>query len=235
MDVEVAVMEPKYQINLGYIARVSKNFSIEKLYLINPRCDRNGRDAIKYSKHAKDLLKKARICERMEDLGGGFIVGTTGIWHKTDGSFYNVYDLESVRRLASRAAAAGRKTIVLLGRDDTGLSKEELRECDATVSIETSRDYPILNISHALAIILHGLKRGKARQVYSRLYANDASKTNMFRLFQRLVNDNPRIRDKRSVNMAFRHVVGRSMPTRKEVNALSIALSPSKGKRGRGA
>ncbi len=36
MRMEVAVMEPLYQINLGYIARTMKNFGLSKLYLINP-------------------------------------------------------------------------------------------------------------------------------------------------------------------------------------------------------
>lgn len=40
------------------------------------------------------------------------------------------------------------------------------------------------------------------------------------------MKDNPRIRDKSSVNMAFRHIVRRATPTRKEINALSIALAP---------
>ncbi len=66
------------------------------------------------------------------------LIGTTGIWHKTDSSFYNLYGLEKIKEMSKRAGSAGRKIIILLGRDDTGLSKEELRACDATIYLETT-------------------------------------------------------------------------------------------------
>lgn len=217
-------MEPKYQINLGYIARVSKNFGVERIFLINPRCNHKGKEAIKYSKHAKDLLLNAKICKSIKELGAGLLIGTTGIWHKTDSSFYNLYGLEKIKEMSKRAGSAGRKTIILLGRDDTGLSKDELRACDATIYLETDNVYPILNISHALAIMLYGLNYGKGMP-NKKIYANEDYQMRIFELFDRIVKKNPRIRDKSSVNMAFRHVIRRAVPTWKEINALSIALA----------
>ena len=224
-EIEVAVMEPKYQINLGYIARVSKNFGIEKLILINPRCNYKGKEAIKYSKHAVSLLKNARVYKNIKDLDAGLIIGTTGIWHKTRDSFYNLYDLKSMKNLVRQVGNANRHVILLLGRDDTGLSKKELRSCDATVSIDTSGKYPILNISHALAILLYELKSSNYSKTRNHLYANASYQKSLFRLFEKLVKKNARIRDKDSVIMAFRHVIRRSSPTKKEINALSIAMS----------
>lgn len=227
MEIEVAVMEPKYQINLGYIARVSKNFGVRKLFLVNPRCRHTGKQAIKYSKHARELLQKARICNSISDLDHGFIIGTTGIWHKTGESFYNVYTLEEAGKMALRAGTSGRKVTVLLGRDDTGLTKSELRECDATISLETNKEYPILNISHALAIILYCLSvRNAGHKVSTR--GLHLEYRNISTLFKRMVDANPRIKDKASVRMAFQHVIRRASPTLKELNALSIALSPTR-------
>lgn len=222
-NIEVAVMEPKYQVNLGYIARVSKNFGVKKLLLINPRCNYKGKNAIKYSKHAKELLQKAAVRKSIKALDSGFIIGTTGIWHKTGESFYNVYNINDISRLVKRAKSAGSKITILLGRDDLGLSKEELKECDATISLTTSSEYPILNISHALAIILHGLSDGGS--IHSKMHADPAYQKRIIELFDRLTKGNPRIRDKKSVTMAFRHIIRRSMPTKKEINALSIALA----------
>jgi len=42
-----------------------------------------------------------------------------------------------------------------LGRDTTGLKREELALCDVIVTIRTDSDYQTLNISHALAILLY--------------------------------------------------------------------------------
>lgn len=226
MVIEVAVMGPKYQINLGHIARVSKNFGVKKLLLINPRCNYKGKLAIKYSKHARDLLENARVSGGIR-RENAFVIGTTGIWHKTGNAFYNIYSINEVAAMAKRAVSSRKKLVILLGRDDTGLSKDELRMCDATVSIGTDGNYPILNISHALAIILHALS-GKADVVDGKTYADYNYQKRLFTLFGALVRGNPKIRDKDSVDMAFRHVVRRAVPTKKEVNALSIALAPHK-------
>jgi len=46
---------------------------------------------------------------------------------------------------------------LLLGREDFGLFEEELARCDLLVTIPASREYPILNLSHAAAILLYEL------------------------------------------------------------------------------
>ncbi len=225
--IEVAVMEPKYQVNLGHIARVSKNFGVRQLFLINPRCKHDGKTAIKYSKHAAELLRKAKLIKSLKRISGNaFVIGTTGIWHKTDRSFYNVYSAGQISRMSGLARKSGRDMIVVLGRDDTGLSKEELRECDATICLSASPEYPILNISHALAIILHSLYGTEKSAANPRIYADGAYLESIFRLFDRKVDSNRKIRDKGSVKMAFRHIMRRSSITRKEANALAIALAP---------
>ena len=230
IKIEVAVMESKYQVNLGHIARVSKNFGVNKLLLVKPRCNHVGKNAIKYSKHAHELLEKAKICSSIKQLDRGFIIGTTGVWHKTGESFYNLYKLDQVRSMISDSNSSDKIVTVLLGRDDTGLSKEELKQCDATVCIETNKEYPILNISHALAIILYSLTSKQISKNPS-MSADSAYQKRVLNLFEMLVKNNPRIRDKKSVNMAFRHVIRRSMPTKKEINALSIALAPKQMKK----
>ena len=60
MEFKIIIVEPRYQINLGYIARVSKNFGVRKLFLVKPRV-KIGQRAIMFSKHAKNLLLDAKI------------------------------------------------------------------------------------------------------------------------------------------------------------------------------
>src|SRR5271155_2280731 len=110
---EIAVMEPKYQINLGYIARVSKNFGISGLILINPRCNYKGKEAIKYSKHAVDLLKKATIIKNIKELKAEMLIGSTGVAHKTNASYYNLYPLDRVAGMVSSAESSGRRVVLL--------------------------------------------------------------------------------------------------------------------------
>lgn len=232
-NIEVAVMEPKYQVNLGYIARVAKNFGVERLILINPRCNYKGKDAIKYSKHARMLLESATILKTLKALDSALIIGTTGIWQKTDSSYYNVYGLKEIEKFLKKRDLKKSKITLLLGRDDTGLSKEELRLCDATIFIETSKEYPILNISHALAIMLYSLTDTKNwdYNLTTRIYADSKYQQNLLKLFGQLVDSNPKIRDKKSVKLALRHILRRANPTKKEINALAIAFAHGRTKR----
>jgi rRNA methylase len=35
----LVIVSPKYQMNVGYIARIAKNFGIEKLHIVKPRAN----------------------------------------------------------------------------------------------------------------------------------------------------------------------------------------------------
>ncbi len=223
-NIKVVLVEPLYQINLGYIARAMGNFGIGDLSLVNPRCNHNGKEAIKYSKHAFPILKKAKVCKSIDDAvkGSTIVVGTTGLWHKSNASFFNVYTLSK----AKKALRSG-KIALLIGRDDTGLTKEELQKCDLTIFIPADKGYPILNISHALAIILYELRKEELENDtdFSRAYAGEEQIKGMSALFWRSIKNRTDIRDKKAVMFAFDHVARRSMITKKEINAISIALS----------
>jgi tRNA/rRNA methyltransferase len=46
---------------------------------------------------------------------------------------------------------------ILFGREDVGLLNEELKLCDLVVRISTSHEYPVMNLPHAVAVILYDL------------------------------------------------------------------------------
>lgn len=218
----IAIVEPKYQVNLGYIARVAKNFGIKELYLINPRCNWKGKQAIKYSKHAHELLEKAKIRASIGAATKGFLVlGTTGIWRKAQNSFNNAYTLDRIAGMIK--SNRSRKVCLLIGRDDIGLTREETRDCDAIVFIPTESDYQILNVSHALAIMLYVILGARSDEVES-LYATDQI-DGFVRLFYRNISKKKRIRDPRAVSQVLGRILRRANATKMEINALHAAFS----------
>jgi tRNA/rRNA methyltransferase len=48
---------------------------------------------------------------------------------------------------------------LLLGREDCGLNSEELAICDMLVSIPTSSEYPVMNLSHSAAVLFYELSQ----------------------------------------------------------------------------
>jgi len=222
---KVILVEPLYQINLGYIARTLKNFGIEKMYIVNPRCNYKGKEAIKYSKHANSLLLNAKLYSSVKEAvkGSDIVFGSTGAWYKCDSSFFNLYSPKD----AASFAKSKKKISILIGRDDIGLTKEELKLCDGIIFIPSNSSYSVLNISHALAIILYEFTSNLKYFKYplKTFYATDKDLKNIIGLFNFIVQKKSWIRDKKEVVMAFRHILKRSKATKKEINAITVGLS----------
>ena len=225
MDLRVVFVEPLYPINVGYVARVAGNFGVKKLYFVKPRCMVTGPDAIKYSKHSRKLLEDAKTCKSLEEaISGTFSIGTSGIWHKSHSSFYDVYTPEGISNIIRENGHE--KVALVLGRDDLGLDKEELRLCDAVSFIPSNEDYPILNVSHALAIMLYELyDKEPTREKFNRIYATKSGEETFIRQFERFLAGREGIRDRKSVAMSLKHIIRRANPTKKEINALNSAFS----------
>lgn len=228
MKLKLIIVEPKYQINLGYIARVSMNFGIDRLHIVKPRAQLYGKTAIMYSKHAYPLLKNAKV---YGDFGAAtsdcdILIGTTGVLGKAKSSFRNVYLIDGLIKKLKGVARRSTTVGLVIGRDDIGLTKEELELCDLIAYINTNEKYPVLNISHALAIFLFALTSGKIEKRFQNILTEQIDRNElkaMFRLFDRLI-ENKRIRDKKSVRIMFKRIISTAQPTRREIHALITAL-----------
>lgn len=53
---------------------------------------------------------------------------------------------------------------IVFGRDTTGLTNEEIKNCDVAMTIETASAYRALNLGHAVAIALYLASRGGGRK-----------------------------------------------------------------------
>ena len=163
--IEIILVEPRKQENLGAVARAMKNFDFENLVLINPKC-RIGRKARKVAKHANDILDKAKVKKFDYLKNYDYLVGTTAIL----GTDYNIpRNTISIEQLGNKLSAiigkkkandkktmsSGLKIGILIGRETIGLKNEEINLCDVLVTIPSSKKYPTLNISHSAAIMLY--------------------------------------------------------------------------------
>ncbi len=64
-DYRVIFAGPKFQGNVGAIARAMKNFQINDLYLVNP-CE-IGDECLSRAKHGKDIVENAKHVETLEE------------------------------------------------------------------------------------------------------------------------------------------------------------------------
>jgi TrmH family RNA methyltransferase len=151
-----------YEGNIGSVARVMKNFGLENLVLVNPCPIEDFGWAM--ASHAKDILEKAKIVSTLDEAtaNANLIVGTTGKISDKDQKHLRLHlraPWLSPKELAKKLEGKEGVVALLLGREDIGLTSQELAKCDMVISIPTSKIYPIMNISHAAAILFYELNQ----------------------------------------------------------------------------
>jgi tRNA/rRNA methyltransferase len=224
-DVRVVVVAPKFEGNIGAIARSMANFDVSELYLVHP-CE-IGDDAWRRAKHGADILKNAHIVETFEEaLEGCFLVaGTSGVATKGDKNYVRIPI--SAHDFAERVKDYPEKIAVVFGREDIGLLQDELARCDIFVNIPSSDTYPILNLSHAAAIVLYELFGTEMRVAPKP--ADTHEKELMFEYFDGLLDSigYPVYRRESTSNM-FRRMMGRAVPTKWEYNTIMGVFGDAK-------
>ncbi len=114
-----------------------------------------------------------------------------------------------------------------MGRDDTGLNREEIEYCDILLSIKASDNYPTLNITHALAILLYIFSEGRVSHFINAdddKAAEEEIRT-LFSIFDRMVDGKKKkIKNKKSVKNTFRKMVRRAHLDRQELHGMITAI-----------
>jgi len=156
LKIRVVLVEPMYQGNVGSVARAMKNFGYSDLVLVNP-CELEGQ-ARAMSSHARDVLEGARITSTIEEAvrGADLLIGTTGVSSLKTGEHVRL-PLYTVKEAKEKLKGYSGTIAVLFGREDNGFSNDELKGFDMLITVPTSEIYPIMNLSHAVAIVLYEL------------------------------------------------------------------------------
>ncbi|MGC9117004.1 MAG: RNA methyltransferase [Conexivisphaera sp.] len=175
----VAFVEPRYSVNVGYVARVMANFGLGRLVIVSGGGEKlSSATARRYASHGSWILEGARVVPSLRSLRreSGMLVATTA--RVTGARGGHIRRPVSPEELVEVAGDREDVTIVL-GRDTTGLTNEEVAECDFVLHLKTWTEYPTLNVSHALAIMLYEVARiyhsGHGLYGFSRPLADEIS------------------------------------------------------------
>jgi len=218
----IVLVEPKEEGNVGAVARAMRNFDVTDLILVNP-CP-IGNDARRRAMHGREILASARSVSQLTAalLGIDLIVGTSGIDTESEKRFARI--AIAPRDLAVRIASFRGRVALVFGREDFGLLEEELRACDLLVTIPASDTYPILNLSHAVAITLYELFAVQSSAPTSR-EASGPEKENLHTALGDLLEATDYPPHKRSrTKIMFRRLIGRAVPSKWEFHALMGVL-----------
>ncbi len=219
MKIAVVLVEPEYDVNVGMAARVMKNFGFSDLRMVSPKCG-VGPDAVKFSKHAVGLLKKAKRCKTLAQAvkDCDLVVGTTGILERNKGTIRSAIPLQKF--CAGMDEYGGKRIALLFGREGIGLNEKEISACDLLVHAEADAGYPVLNLSHAMAVVLYSVRMasGKGKKVREKRMGAPERRalTHMFKMLA----ERYKARNPERCTVAFARVLARANPTRKEGHSL---------------
>lgn len=217
-SIRIVLVEPLHDGNVGAIARAMKNFGLEELVLVRPCAV--GEEAVKRSMHAVDVLKNARTVFTEEEAlkGADYVVATSGIDTSNGKKFPRISMVPEA--FAEKVKDFGGTVAILFGREDFGLDNDLVKRCDFFVTIPANPLYPIMNISHAAAVLFYVLHSRDA----VKLGPNKASEMEVGKLneyFSRLLDviDYPEYKKVKTCVM-FRRLMARAMPSAWEFHTL---------------
>ena len=141
------LVKPQLGENIGSVARAIKNFEMNKLRLVNPRCSWPNEKALAISVGAKDILNKAKVYNSLEkaiaDLD--LVFASTSRIRKINKKIIPI--LKFKNKLKKK-----KKIGILFGAESSGLSNDELNCADYLVKIPTNKKFSSLNLSHSAII-----------------------------------------------------------------------------------
>jgi len=213
--------------NIGMVCRAMKNMGLSDLRLVNP-CQVDHLDAVKFAVSARDLLESASIFTSVEEALADceFSVATT----RRHGKYRNEIctPVQIVERFS--VCAPSSRLALVFGREDSGLTTDEVALCRWQATIETADEYGSLNLSQAVLIFCYELLKGAvpaASQAPARELAGSASLEPLYgqmeKTFLKIGYLNPQNPD--HMMRSLRRIFSRAELDEREVSALRGLLS----------
>ncbi|HEY7885980.1 MAG TPA: tRNA (cytosine(32)/uridine(32)-2'-O)-methyltransferase TrmJ [Cellvibrionaceae bacterium] len=154
-NIRIVLVNTSHPGNIGGAARALKNMGLTRLYLVAPK-EFPAEKAVWRAAGAQDVLESAIVVETLDEAinGCGLVVGTSARERRIP------WPLVNPRECGARAVAeaATHEVAILFGREDRGLTNEELHKCHYHVHIPANDDYSSLNLAAAVQVIAYELR-----------------------------------------------------------------------------
>ncbi len=154
MSLVVVLVHTRDVVNVAGVIRSMKNFGLRDLRLVNPH---------EYAPHrvegiahgTADLIKRVRLFDDFDSAIADchLVVGLTARERTVKRNVTRPRDIAP----DLLEAASDQTVAVVLGREDRGLTNEELDRCHRSVIIPTNPEHPSLNLAQAFTVMAYEL------------------------------------------------------------------------------
>jgi tRNA/rRNA methyltransferase len=152
-EIVFVLVEPARPENIGATARAIKTMGFSHLRLVNT--DRHHARETQWVAHgAKDILQTAELHPNLESAleDIDFSIGTTA---KRRSVKVDYYTPEEARKILLKKSDACWRAALVFGREESGLTNDELRLCDLASSIPLEQPYPSINLAQSVMIYVY--------------------------------------------------------------------------------
>ena len=154
----IILVEPNGPLNVGSVARLCSNFEVNELRIVSPKCDIFSLEAKKMALKGQKFIDHCKIFDNLEKaiFDCDLVLASCGRIDISKDSFFesseNIFNWTMSFKNINNFA-------IIFGREDKGLTNNELLLANKTFNIPTSQNNPSLNLSHAVSIVLYELNK----------------------------------------------------------------------------
>ncbi len=154
-DIRIVLVNTSHTGNIGSAARAMKTMGLSSLYLVDPISPPDGKSSA-LAAGAGDVLANAITVSTLEEAVSecGLVVGTSARSRTLP------WPMLTPRECGHKLVVEAEKYPVALvfGRENNGLSNEELQQCHFHVCIPANPDYSSLNIAAAVQTLCYEIR-----------------------------------------------------------------------------
>jgi len=157
-NVRIVLVNTTHPGNIGGVARAMKNMGLSGLCLVKPKKFPHP-DAEARASGAGDILAQAMVVDSLEDALADchLVVGTSARSRTIPWPLVNPRELAAI---VSPLPETTRVAIVF-GREDRGLTNDELQRCHQHVHIPVNEQFSSLNLAAAVQVISYEMRMAK--------------------------------------------------------------------------
>jgi len=152
-QVKIILIETSNSGNIGSVLRAMKTMGFKNLCLVNPK--KFPSDEVKaLAANAKDMIDDVVLVDTLDKALSDidFVVGTSSRIRKVP---WPNEPLNTVAPQINKIIESKTNVGILFGREDRGLTNDELQRCNLHMHIPANEEYPVLNLAMAVQVVCY--------------------------------------------------------------------------------
>lgn len=158
-NIIIVLVEPSHPGNIGAVARAMKTMGLTKMVLVNPKKFPHA-EASARAAGADDVLDAAIVVQQLSEAIADrtLVLGTSVRNRQVSWPTHNAKEMAEVVLGHIMEVPDEHKVAIVFGRENSGLSNEEMDLCQRQINIPSNQEYSSLNLASAVQIITYEIR-----------------------------------------------------------------------------